>query len=189
MFASLCALAALGCQPTPAVSPSTPRGPSSTTLASWSEPLSGVSLIVASPAWVLTPMQEAGGAAGVALRVSPTCHGHLWRKRVSEAAQHSRAAALERRLRARLSQLDVTDIVVRDRGDVAHGTFLAFMMRVDGQRASRAWSGRLVGTFVTRAQGRFYVEVLGTSHASDFVARRTCFDTLAAAVTIRAELR
>ena len=39
------------------------------------------------------------------------------------------------------------------------------------------------------SEGRFYVEIVASSRASGFVARRGCFDVLGASVTIRAERR
>ena len=155
-------------------------------LPTWSEGKSGVSLTAKAHEWTLTPRE---GASGVDVVISELCTGHLTQTRVAEAPEPARAAALEARLRARLVELAVSDVVVRDRGEVAHGTFRAFMMRVDGVREGAPWSARLVGSFVTRSSARFYVEIMGSSRASGFVARRTCFDALGAAVTIRAERR
>jgi hypothetical protein len=186
---ALSALYALGCQPEAEVRRGSTDAVASPASPSWSEPLSGVSLLATSPAWALSPMKEVGGITGLRVRVSDTCEGQLLQERISGTPQPVRAAALEARLHARLAQLEVRDVIVRDRGEVPHGTFSAFMLRVDGLRAGSAWSARLIGSFVTRSEGRFYVEIVASSRASGFVVRRTCFDTLGAAVTIRTEER
>ena len=182
-------LCVLGCQP----QVEAPVAPADTLLSkplpSWSEPVAGVSLVAKDHDWVLLPVKGAEGATGVNVRVSGTCEGRLWRTRISETADMARADALEARLRSRLAALEVSDVVVRDRGEVAHGTFRAFMLRVDGRRGGDPWSARLVGSFVTRSEGRFYVEIVASSQSSGFVARRGCFDVLGASVTIRAERR
>jgi len=182
-------LCVLGCQPQPEAPVAPTEGLPSKPLPSWSEPAAGVSLVAKDYDWALSPIEASEGATGVNVRVSETCEGRLWRTRISETAELVRADALEARLRSRLTSLEVSDVVVRDRGEVAHGTFRAFMLRVDGRRGGDPWSGRLVGSFVTRSEGRFYVEIVASSRASGFVARRGCFDVLGASVTIRAERR
>jgi len=182
-------LCAFGCQPQVEAPVAPIDAPPSKPLPSWSEPVSGVSLVAKDHDWVLSPVEASEGATGVNVRVSGSCEGTLWRTRISEKAEMVRADALEARLRSRLTSLEVSDTVVRDRGEVAHGTFRAFMLRVDGRRGGDPWSARLVGSFVTRSEGRFYIEIVASSRSSGFVARRGCFDVLGASVTIRAERR
>ena len=100
-----------------------------------------------------------------------------------------RDAALEARVLARLDATDVTDVTLSDRGVVPHGDFRAWMIRANGALGGQAWSARITATFATRPAGRFYVEIAATSGATDFVARRGCFDAVTAAVTIHRERR
>lgn len=182
----LWAAALPGCRADEPVTSGVARTDATPPLPTWSEAKSGVSFTAKAHEWTLTPRE---GASGVDVVISEMCTGHLTQTRVAETPEPARAAALEARLRARIAELAVSDVVVRDRGEVAHGTFRAFMMRVDGIREGAPWSARLVGSFVTRSSARFYVEIMASSRASGFVARRTCFDALGAAVTIRAERR
>ena len=153
----------------------------------WSDDLAQIELAAPSADWTLTPEKEAGGITAVDLVASTTCAGRLRRVRVPPEPVADRGQALEARILDGLGRAGVTDVQVRDRGEVPHGDFRAQMVRIDGMQDGHPWSGRITATFVTRPTGRFYVEITAASSASGFVTRRTCFDQVTAAVTLQGE--
>ena len=155
----------------------------------WSDELARVHLLAPETDWELTPGKSSGGAAGVRIEAGAGCRGHVWRTRVSSEVERDRAAALEGRILDRVAASGVTDVTVRDKGEVPHGDFRALMTRLDGVLEAKPWFTRVTATFVTRPAGRFYVEIGASSGASSFVARRGCFDAITGSVTIQGERR
>jgi hypothetical protein len=121
---------------------------------------------------------------GVEIAATKGCTGTVWRTRISHAPPADRASAIEARMNARLDALGVEDRVVRDKGEVPHGEFRARMIRSEGTLNDSPWASRVTATFVTRREGRFYVEIRAVSLALDFVSKRRCFDAVTAAVAI-----
>ena len=178
-----------GCPTSSPPPPTAAAQPASSSPPRWTDDLAQLELVALDETWSLTPLPQAGGATGVEVRVDKVCKGRVWRSRAPGTTVADRDASLEARILARLEPLGISDQVIRDRGEVPHGDFRAYMVRADGQRSGRPWSCRVTATYVTRPSGRFYVEILATSDAMSFVTKRACFDALTASVTIRSEER
>ena len=155
----------------------------------WVHPKTATTLDADASTWVLTQPEGLTLGEGVDVRVGPRCAGRIRVQLSSKASQGERAEALSQRMHQSLVDMGVGEVEVADQGEVPHGTYRAFMMRVSGQSEGRAWFARMVSTFVTRDEGRFYVEMVASSDASSSVARRGCFDRVIKAVTIPKEVR
>jgi len=192
LLLTLSGLVAAGCSAEPPPPRATQESASAEEVVAtpwWSDPLARVDLVARAADWRLEAQPEAGGVIGVEIDAGDACTGHVHRARVPVTPAADRSKALEKRILGRVDALGVQGAVIRDRGEVPHGDFRAHMVRLDGTLDGRPWASRITGTFVTRQSGRFYVEVAAVSHAPGFVARRGCFDTLTAAVTIYSERR
>ena len=191
-FATALAVASLmGCEPhaQPAQPPLTKAPLVEPPRPTWVHVKTATTLDADTSSWVLTEPEGLTLGEGVDVKIGLRCAGRIRVQPLTDASQGERAEALSRRMHQSLVEMAVSEVDVADQGEVPHGTYRAYMMRVSGQRAGRSWFARMVSTFMTRDGERFYVEMVASSEASSSVARRGCFDRVIKAVTNPKEVR